>query len=80
MTRRPGTLWMRLALAGMAFYVVYVIAGKSVQVAGAELPLKLGDTGEFLLVLATMSAFVIGLLVRERAASRTQSQPGGGTP
>ena len=77
---RPGARWMRLALGGMVAYVAYVLAGKAAQVSGAQLPLGLGDMGEFLLVLAAVTCFVIGLLVRERAANRSQNPTGGGTP
>lgn len=72
----PGRTFMRLAFAGIAAYVVYVLAGKAAQLANAPLPMQLGDTGEFLLVLATMVCFVAGLLARERAGMRAAgSQP-----
>ena len=61
-SRFAGRNWYRLAFALAASYTLYVIAGKVAQKLGVALPFKLGDVGEFLLVLAAMAAFVNGIL------------------
>lgn len=59
----------RLAGLLLAAYAVMVLAGKLSVVLKFTLPLKLGDVGEFLLVLAAMAFFVFGLLQDEQSAS-----------
>jgi hypothetical protein len=55
-----STLCNRLSLAGMLAYVAYVLLAKF----GAIEP-RLGEVGEFLLVLASIVVFVGGLLIDE---------------
>lgn len=46
-------------------YALYVLAGKAASLLKLSLPWVLGDVGEFLIVLAAMVLFVIGLMLRE---------------
>jgi hypothetical protein len=49
----------------LAIYAVDVLAGKAAALAGIVLPWRLGDVGEFLVVLAMTIAFVVGLMCSE---------------
>lgn len=60
---RASRWWYRLSLCLIGFYGIYVVLGKVGQKSGFELPIRLGDVGEFLVVLAGMAAFVAGLLL-----------------
>lgn len=60
---RASRWWYRMAAALIGFYCIYVVLGKVGQKSGFVLPLRLGDVGEFLVVLAGMAAFVAGLLL-----------------
>ncbi len=58
------TRWCyRLSIGLIGFYAIYVVLGKIGQKAGFELPFRLGDIGESLVVLAGMAVFVAGLLL-----------------
>ena len=64
---RLGSLAYRLSALLAVAYAVYVMALKSMnKVLGGPL----GDLGECLLVLAAVSAFVIGLFVDEALRDR----------
>jgi len=52
-----------VAASLIGFYCIYVVLGKIGQKSGFAIPLKLGDIGEFLVVLAGMAAFVAGLML-----------------
>jgi hypothetical protein len=60
---RATRWWYRLSMGLIGFYGVYVVLGKIGQKSGFEVPFRLGDVGEFLVVLAGMAAFVAGLLL-----------------
>lgn len=60
---RATRWWYRVAMGLIGFYCLYVVLGKVGQKAGFDLPFRLGDVGEFLVVLAGMAAFVAGLLL-----------------
>jgi hypothetical protein len=60
---RATRWWYRLSMGLIGFYGIYVVLGKVGQKAGFELPVRLGDVGEFVVVLAGMAAFVAGLLL-----------------
>ncbi len=60
---RATRWWYRVAMALIGFYCLYVVLSKVGQKAGFSLPFRLGDVGEFLVVLAGMAAFVAGLLL-----------------
>ncbi len=62
-TNRASRWWYRLSMGLIGFYVAYVVLGKIGQKSGFALPIRLGDVGEFLVVLAGMAAFVAGLLL-----------------
>ena len=46
-------------------YTIDVLAGKAASLAGSRLEWRLGDLGEFLVVLAMAVAFVAGLMLSE---------------
>jgi hypothetical protein len=48
-------------------YAIDVLAGKAASLAGTALPWRLGDVGEFLVVLAMAVVFVAGLMLNEDA-------------
>ena len=58
-----------VSLILLVVYAIDVLAGKAATLAGAHLPWRLGDFGEFLVVLAMAVAFVAGLMLSEGAAS-----------
>lgn len=60
---RAARWWYRVATALIGFYGLYVVLGKVGQKSGFAMPFRLGDVGEFLVVLAGMAAFVAGLLL-----------------
>ncbi len=60
---RASRRWYAVAVSLIGFYCIYVVLGKIGQKSGFAMPLKLGDVGEFLVVLAGMAAFVAGLML-----------------
>lgn len=58
-----------VSLVLFVVYVVNVLAGKAASLAGIVLPWRLGDVGEFLVVLAMAVAFVVGLMLSEDSSS-----------
>lgn len=60
--RSLGRLCHAAAALLMAAYALTVIAGKAATAAGRTYPFALGDVGEFLVVLASISLFVTGIL------------------
>jgi hypothetical protein len=53
----------------LAIYALDVLAGKAASLANIHLEWRLGDFGEFLVVLAMSVAFVAGLMLSESASS-----------
>ncbi len=60
---RVSRWWYAVAASLIGFYCIYVVLGKIGQKSGFAMPFKLGDVGEFLVVLAGMAAFVAGLML-----------------
>ncbi len=59
----------RISLAMAAIYVLWVLASLVAQRASGAMPLRLGDLGEFLLVLVGTCFFVAGLALDENAGT-----------
>ena len=72
MLRKP---WLLVSAALMAVYLVYVIWAKWAAVLGAP-PVRLGETSEFLLFLASIVAFSLQVFVED--ARRGDGERGGG--
>lgn len=64
-----------LAALLMALYVAAVIVGKLAVLAGTPNRLALGDVGEFLVVLASITFFVTGILATPRRADNEGGDP-----
>jgi len=64
-----------LSLLLLAVYTIDVLAGKAAMLTGSRLEYRLGDFGEFLVVLAMSVAFVAGLMLSES----TSGAPGTAT-
>jgi hypothetical protein len=62
---RPARRAYAASLLLFAVYAVNVLAGKAASLAGVVLPWRLGDVGEFLVVLAMAVSFVAGLMLSE---------------
>jgi hypothetical protein len=60
----------------LAIYAIDVLAGKAASLAGVALAWRLGDVGEFLVVLAMTVAFVTGLMLCENEAPERGEGPG----
>lgn len=58
-----------LSLFLLAVYAIDVMAGKAAALTGIRLEWRLGDFGEFLVVLGMSIAFVAGLMLSENASS-----------
>ena len=52
----------------LAVYTIDVLAGKAAVLTGSRLEWRLGDFGEFLVVLAMSVAFVAGLMLSENTS------------
>jgi hypothetical protein len=57
-----------VSLVLLAVYAIDVLAGKAASLAGTALAWRLGDVGEFLVVVAMAVAFVTGLMLSEGSA------------
>jgi hypothetical protein len=57
-----------LSVLLLAIYMIDVLAGKAAVLADIHLEWRLGDFGEFLVVLAMSVAFVAGLMLSENAS------------
>ena len=60
----------RISFLIAATYVLWVLASLATQRASGALPLRLGDLGEFLLVLLGTCFFVLGLALDENTGSK----------
>ena len=67
-TPLPARRAYAVSLVLFVVYVVNVLAGKAASLAGIVLPWRLGDVGEFLVVLAMAVVFVAGLMLSEDAS------------
>ena len=54
-----------LSLILLGLYAIDVLAGKAASLSGGPIEWRLGDFGEFLVVLAMAIAFVAGLMLSE---------------
>lgn len=63
-------LAFRISASLAAVYMLWVLVSLAAQRTGFSLPFKLGDIGEFLLVLATTGFFVAGLALDEIRGSQ----------
>lgn len=63
-------LALRISASLAAVYMLWVLVSLAAQRTGFSLPFKLGDIGEFLLVLATTGFFVAGLALDEIRGSQ----------
>ncbi len=72
-TPRPARRAYAASLALLAIYVIDVVAGKAASLAGSVLAWRLGDVGEFLVVLAMTVAFVAGLMLSEDAPGASET-------
>lgn len=64
-----------LVSAGWVFAILVAdILGAKIQVVlGASIPVHLGDTGQFIILLLAVSLFVIGAILQEKQADREQA-------
>jgi hypothetical protein len=62
-----------LSLLLLAIYAIDVLAGKAAVLTGSRLEWRLGDFGEFLVVLAMSIAFVAGLMLSENTSSVSEA-------
>jgi hypothetical protein len=62
---RPARRAYAVSLVLFAVYAINVLSGKAASLAGIVLPWRLGDVGEFLVVLAMAVTFVAGLILSE---------------
>ncbi len=70
--RKKGDLWLLLCGLLFALFTLDLLLGKASIAFGFTPPLRAGDVGEFLLLLATATCFVIGALCRESATTNGQ--------
>lgn len=65
-----------LVSAGWVFAILVadVVIAKIQVVMGASIPVHIGDTGQFVLLLLAVSLFVIGAILREKQADREQAE------
>jgi hypothetical protein len=70
-----GKLWLTLSIALMLTYTAYILWAKFAKVIGPP-PVKLSETGEFLLFLAATLAFTMQVFVEDARKTNTASEPG----
>jgi len=68
-TPRAARRAYAISVALLAIYALDVLAGKAAALADIHLEWRLGDFGEFLVVLSMCVAFVAGLMLSENASS-----------
>jgi len=71
-TRNKGNRWLLLCALLFALFTADLLLGKASIAFGFTPPLRAGDLGEFLLLLAIATCFVIGALRRESATTNGQ--------
>lgn len=71
---RSGRLWLALAALFTGLFVLNV-ALRMLFIKQGVVIWRLNDVGEFLLVLAAMAFFVLGLLAAEKTASSVSQPP-----
>jgi len=60
-----GRSWFRAAGAGFALFVADILIAKVQVLSGSVIPVHLGDTAQFLVLLVAVTLFVAGAVVRE---------------
>ena len=68
-------LWLLVSAILMAAYFAYVVWAKLAATIGPP-PVRLGETGEFLLFLASVIAFALQVLVEDARRGETTGHPG----
>jgi hypothetical protein len=66
----PARRAYAVSLLLLAVYAIDVLAGKGAGLLGAKAAWRLGDVGEFLVVVAMAVAFVAGLMLSEERPAR----------
>lgn len=74
-TPRAARRAYALSLILLVIYTIDVLAGKAAALAGSHLAWRLGDFGEFLVVLAMTIAFVAGLMLSEAPSGAVAPGP-----
>lgn len=59
-------IWFLAATVFFTIFMADILAAKIQVSRGANIPLHLGDTLQFILLLIAVTLFIIGTLVRER--------------
>ncbi|GBF28006.1 hypothetical protein MnTg02_03068 [bacterium MnTg02] len=66
--QRNAKAFLIAALIVFALLVIDILVAKVQVMMGINIPLHLGDTGQFLLLLVAVVLFVIGALFKEKVA------------
>ena len=66
--QRNAKAFLIAALIVFALLVIDILVAKVQVMMGINIPLHLGDTGQFLLLLVAVVLFVIGALFKEKIA------------
>lgn len=73
---RQARRYLKSAGWVFAILVADVIVAKVQVVMGASMPVHMGDTGQFIVLLLAVSLFVVGAILREKQAdSEPADQP-----
>jgi hypothetical protein len=70
-----GKRWLTVSIALTLTYTAYILWAKFAKVIGPP-PIKLSETGEFLLFLAAVLAFTMQVFVEDARKSKTTPEPG----
>lgn len=70
-----------LVAAGWVFAILVadIIIAKIQVVMGASIPVHIGDTGQFLILLLAVTLFVVGAILREKQTDSEQADQGNQT-
>ncbi len=68
---RRGRIALILAGTLFAMFVANATAGKVSLLLGAAMPVHVGNVAEFLLLVLAVACFVVAILEKERARSRS---------
>lgn len=67
---KPGRRYISASLVVFAVFIGDILIAKTQVLLGRTLPLHLGDTLQFLVLLAAVVLFVMGTLAREKSEDR----------
>ncbi|MFQ5756124.1 MAG: hypothetical protein ACE5H7_08515 [Acidiferrobacterales bacterium] len=76
---KPGRRYITASLVIFTLFVGDIVIAKTQVLLGRTLPLHLGDTFQFLVLLAAVVLFVMGTLAREKSENKagiSQREPG----